>query len=194
MNLENQLLEVELGTSNPQINNLFNAALKQVFNRQYLAKIENVIDKKIKIKEVHDRNPNVIAYSIGSTIYINKKEFYRLPLINQIKYVLHEFIHVMQNNKRFFIIRGLKELHELTNRLNDAVQGNLLKPYSVFLTKKNTKIGEGGKYEILAYIMNNSIDWDALSTEGRKKFLQALEDSNILNLESPFWKSRINNI
>jgi hypothetical protein len=188
------LTEVELGTSNPQINNLFNVALKQIFNRQYLARIENTINKKIKIKEVNDRNPNVIAYSISSTIYINKKEFYKLPLIHQIKYILHEFIHVMQNNRRFFILRGLKELHDLTNRLNDAVQGNLVKPYSVFLTKKDTKIGEGGKYEILPYVMNNAIDWDALNTEGRKKFLQALEDSNILNLESPFWKSRIKDI
>jgi hypothetical protein len=194
MELDNYLLEVELGTSNPQINNLFNVALKQIFNRQYLARIENIINKKIKIKEVHDRNPNVIAYSIGSTIYINKKEFYRLPLDHQIKYVLHEFVHTMQNNRRFFILKGLKELHDLTNRLSDAVQGNLLKPYSVFLTKKNTKIGEGGKYEIFAYLMNNSIDWNALNTEGRKKFLQALEDSNVLNLESPFWKARTNNI
>ena len=190
MNLENYLLEIQLKTERG-INVLFNTALKQIFKPEYLRKIENTINRTVKLKEVDDRNQRIIAYNRGNAIYINKRPFGALVISKKMNYLLHEFIHVMQNMKRFFLFRGFKEIHNLTLDLDDVVQTSLIKSFPEFLTGKNVKIGSGGKFEILAYLMNNTIDWSAITPEGKKKFIRTLEEYNIFNLEDSFWKSRL---
>ena len=190
MNLENYLLEIQLKTERG-INVLFNTALKQIFKPEYLRKIESTINRTIKLKEVDDRNQRIIAYNRGNAIYINKRPFGALVLSKKMNYLLHEFIHVMQNMKRFFLFRGFKEIHDLTMDLDDIVQTSLVKSFPEFLTGKNVKIGSGGKFEILAYLMNNTVQWDAITPEGKKKFIRTLEEYNIFNLEDSWWKSRL---
>jgi hypothetical protein len=190
MNLENYLLEIQLKTERG-INVLFNTALRQIFKPEYLRKIENTINRTVKLKEVDDRNQRIVAYNRGNAIYINKRPFGALVISKKMNYLLHEFIHVMQNMKRFFLFRGFKEIHDLTLDLNDIVQTSLIKSFPEFLTGKNVKIGSGGKFEILAYLMNNSVHWDAITQEGKKKFIRILEEYNIFNLEDSFWKSRL---
>ena len=154
-------------------------------------KIENTINKTVKIREVDDRNIRIIAYNRGNVIYINKRPFGALILSKKMSYLLHEFIHVMQNMKRFFLFRGFKEIHDLTLDLDDVVQTSLVKSFPEFLTGKNVKIGSGGKFEILAYLMNNTIDWSAITPDGKKKFVKTLHDYNIFNLDNEFWKTRL---
>ena len=190
MRLEDYLIEVQMGTVS-NIETLFNLALKHIFKADYLRKIYNTISRTVKIIQVHEKNQNIIAWNRGSTIYINKAAFGELVLSKKLKYLLHEFMHVMQNLKRFFLFRGFKEIHDLTLDLDDIVQNSLVKSFEEFLTGRKVNIGRGGKYEILAYLMSGSIHWDAITPEGKEKFIKTLEGYDIFNLESPWWKQRL---
>lgn len=190
MELRDHLLEVQLKTAR-SINGLFNLALRQAFQPEFLRKIENTIHNTIKVKEVEEKNNNIIAWNRGGTIFINKRSFGALPISKKMNYLLHEFMHILQTMKRFFLFRGFKEINNMTLDLYDMVERNLTKPYNVFLTKKNIGIGSGGKYEILAYLMNGSLDWSALTEEGQKKFVEILREYNVFNLESQFMKERL---
>ena len=175
---------------NPELNRLFLTALKQVFAPSFLNKIERVVVNNIKIKEVDERK-GIVAYNIGDTIYINKNEFFDRDKTSQVRYVLHEFVHVLQRKKGIFF-KKFKELTKLTDNINSILKKHLKQPLSVFLTGKNQKIGAGGKWEILAYFMNNSINWSAISDEGKAKIIQEIEASGIFNTSHPFWKKRLN--
>jgi hypothetical protein len=191
MDLRDHLLEVQLRTEK-NINTLFNIALRQIFEPSYLKKIDGTLHNTIKMQEVDDRHQNIIAYNKGSTIYINKRPFGALTTKKKMNYILHEFVHVLQNMKRFFLFRGFKEIHNMTSDLYDIVDSNLVKSYPEFLTGKKVKIGSGGKFEILAYLMNNSIDWTAITPEAKKKFIATLREYDIFNLENQFWHDRLN--
>lgn len=190
MDLNNYLTEIQLRTGR-NINLLFNTALRQIFEPEFLQKIERTIKSTIKIKEVDDRNQNIIAYNRAGTIYINKRPFGRLTLLKKMSYLLHEFMHVLQNLRQFFLFRGFKEIHNLTLDLYDIIESNLTSSYQEFLTGKNVKIGHGGKYEILAYLMNGTIQWNAITSEGKKKFIKTLRDYNIFKLDNQFWQDRL---
>jgi hypothetical protein len=190
MDLENYLLEVQLKTGK-NINSLFNVALKQIFDPVFLKKIENTLNRTIKIKEVDDRNQRIIAYNKGATIYINKRPFGALVLSKKMNYLLHEFMHVLQNMRRFFLFRGFKEINNMTLDLNDVVEKSLVKSFSEFLTGKSIKIGGGGKYEILAYLMNGTIDWSSITPEGKKQFIKILREYNVFDLSNSFWHERL---
>jgi hypothetical protein len=190
MDLENYLLEVQLKTTK-SINSIFNVALKQIFQPEFLRKIENTLRKTIKIREIDNRNQKIVAYNQGSSIYINKRPFGALVLTKKMNYLLHEFIHVLQNMRRFFLFRGFKEINDMTADLNDVVKSNLVKSFPEFLTGKSVRIGGGDKYEILAYAMNGTLDWTALTKEGQEKFVKILREYGVFNLENQFWHSRL---
>jgi len=188
MNIRNYITEVQL-SGNPELDKLFNLALKQVFSSQFLQRIEDKIKKVIKVHEV-DEKQDVIAYNKGTDIFINKNEFFNREKSQQVKYLLHEFIHVLEK-KRGILFRQFKDIKKLTNTLNRILQKELTQPLSVFLTGKNQKLGAGGKWEILSYFMNDSINWNAVSPKGRKEIIEALQQSGIFNLSHPFWKKRL---
>ena len=62
---------------------------------------------------------------------------------------------------------------------------------SEFLTGKNQPLPTKDEYEVVAYIMNGKIDWSALNNKGRRDFINALHSSNIFNMGSNFWKTRL---
>lgn len=185
--LRELLLEIELGT-NPEIENTFNIALKQIFSENYLAKIENIIKKRIKIKEVRMK-AGAVAFNKGNNIYISKDEFPKLSKIRQVSFLLHEFVHILQRKRAFFFISRFKELNALTRRLTPIIKKNLIKPISVFLTGKNVDIGPGKMNEILAYLLNDSINWNAISPDGKEAFVRELKRSGVFNLNSKIWRS-----
>jgi NACalpha-BTF3-like transcription factor len=188
MNLKEYINEVTLET-NPELNQLFEKALRQVFSPSFVKKIDKELGRTIKVKEV-DEKEGVIAYNKGQNIFVNKNEFYKRERTEQIKYLLHEFMHVIQR-KRGIFFRKFKEMKKLTNELNKILKKGLKQPLSVFLTGKKQNLGPGGKWEIISYFMNNSIKWDALEKEYQKEFVQALSKSGMFNLGHPFWKKRL---
>jgi len=190
MKLSDYILEIELEADKGS-EAVFNTILKQVFTKEYLAKIEKIIVKTIKFKYGSLPSSAPVATQ-GRTIIIDKEKYDKIPNHIKTNYILHEFIHILQNTKSFLVLNAFKEIHLLTNELMSIFKKNSVKPYSVFLTGQNQNIGRGGKMELVSYLMNNSFNPSALTIEGKKLFKNALINSDIFNTSSNFWKLRLN--
>lgn len=191
MNLEDYITEVQLGHDS-SLSNIFNVALGQVFSEKYLKKINSVLINNIKLKYINHLNKQMYAYNKGSNIYVNQEPFNALGPKQQIRTLLHEFVHVLQRKRKFFLFKEFKEISNLSKILGEIVKEDLVKPYPVFLTGRNANIGSGGDYEILAYLMSDTIDWSALTLRGREEFKEAIRKSGIFNLNHQFWIKRLN--
>ena len=189
MKLNDYLTELKIG-KDPELETIFNYALAQVFKESYLNKIENKIKGRIKIKEKINKNQNVVAWNQGTIIYVNKPVFFAKAKGLQIKYLLHEFTHVLHHSKSFLIKRNFKDLNQLSHRLW-KIANQHTKNLGVFLTGKNVEKKFLNPEETLAYFMNNQIKWKYISPEGKVLFLKELNGANIFNLTSPFWKARL---
>jgi len=168
----------------------FGKALKQVFSEEYLNKIQSVIKRNIVIKEKDFKNPSKAAYVEGRTIFVNKPVFDRLSSKERVKYLMHEFIHIMQNTKNFFVVRAFEEVYDLGDELYKIVKRNLKGSIGEFLTGAKNKISSP-KYEIISYLMNGDIDWTQLTMDGKREFIIALNNSKMFRLNTVFWKERL---
>lgn len=186
--------QIDIG-KNIVMEKFFNKALKQAFSPSFLKEIESKINKRLVIKEKNFNNGIEAATQGQKTIIINSLEFNKLSFKKQIGVLLHEFIHILQFNKKLFVFNKFKQLKQLTDILYNIVKSSLIKPFTFekFLNKERegTGLGPGKKLEIIAYLMNDKIKWEAISLDGKKAFLQALKNSNLFNLNHDFWKSRI---
>lgn len=191
MQLELLINEVELETKDKQLNILFDNYLTQVFSPQFNKKINELLRDKIAFKETVDKNNNVVAWTQGNTIFVNSPVFYSKNRSKAILFILHEFIHVLQNSRSFFVISKFGDIKSLEEKLYALVKANLVKPYSQFLTGKEQSLHSSGKDEILSYQMNNSVDWSAVKPGTREQYKALLEQSGMFNLNSQFWKKRI---
>lgn len=188
MNYREYLEEVTKEAS-PELSKLFNKALQQIFTPSYLSQIASKIGDYLDIKEVEE-DSSIVAYNVGSRIFVNKNEFYNNSTNAQARYLLHEFIHVLQRKRGVFLSR-FKDIRKLTNNLHKILKEHLKQPLSVFLTGKNQDLGSGGKWEIVSYFMNDSIEWGAIDDEGKTKIVSEIKNSGIFNTNSPFWKKRL---
>lgn len=184
-----EYIEEDIKDASEELNDAFNSALKEVFTKQYLYRIKNFLRDYIFLRET-EMEQNVVAYNVGSKIYINKNEFYNYPPKEQSKYILHEFIHVLQRKGGFLFYR-FKDIRVLTLKIHEILKEHLTQPLSVFLTGKNQDLGSSGKWEVLSYFMNDSINWQAISSTGKNQILIELKSSGIFNTESQFWKKRL---
>ena len=169
-------------------------ALKKVFKGQYIAKIQKKIGDDIVIKKKDFGNKNAVAYTKGRTIYVNETVFDKMEMKDKVRYLLHEFIHIMQNTRNFMVVRSFKEVYDLADKLWPVVKKNLTKPLAVFLTGRNQSLGTNErylKYELISYLMNGQIRWSALTDKGRQQFIEILREENIFNLNSDFWIKRL---
>lgn len=168
----------------------FGNALLQVFSSNYLVKIKDNLKKNIQIKEKDFKDPSKVAYVEGKTIYVNKPIFDNLSQKDRTKYLMHEFIHIMQNVRNFFILKTFKEVFDLGKELYSIAKKHTSGHISEFLTGQKQKIGNP-KLEIISYLMNGDINWSKISKEGKVEFLEALNESNIFNLRTSFWRERL---
>jgi len=187
--MNDYLVELKLG-KDLSLEKIFNLALKEVFSPEYLEKIENTIKKRIKLKEKVINKPNVVAWVVGTAIYVNKPEFYARDRASQIKYLLHEFMHVLMNSKSFFVISKFKEVKDFSERLWTIVKKHAPDP-GLFLTGASQKKHMLNSQEALSYLMNDKIKWSAISAVGKNSFQNEIRRSGLFNLESKFWKSRL---
>jgi len=187
--LNDYLIELKIG-KNPEVEKVFNLALKQVFSTEYLNKIENGITKRIKVKEKVNKDQNMVAWNEGTTIYVNKPVFYSKPIAAQMRYILHEFMHVLHHSKSFLILRKFKEMKILSNNLWKIVQTHA-KDKGKFLTGKTIDKKYLNKEETVSYFMNGSIKWNQISPEGKQQFINELKKSGMFNLQHPFWTKRL---
>lgn len=184
-----EFLKEEVVDINPQLKKIFNNALIEIFSPRYIREIANKIGDSIFIKQV-DEKPGVVAYNVGSKIYINKNEFWDYNEKQQARFLLHEFIHVLQR-KRGLVLTKFAEIRSLSKRIHKIFKQHSNQPLAVFLTGKNQDLGSGGKWEVMSYFMNDSIDWRAIDEEGKAKIVSEIKNSGIFNTNSPFWKKRL---
>jgi predicted metallopeptidase len=188
--LEDFLLEVQIG-KDERVNNLFNIALKQAFSAAFVNKIEEKLKKRIRIKEIYGKNKEVIAFNRGNAIYLEKSNFDKLPIKKRIQFLLHEFIHILQRKKKLGVFGAFKDIDDVNIALDKVLSRHLKSPKEIFLTGRNVKLGGGARNEILSYLMNDSIKWDLLPPEGKKEFVDVVKNSQIFNINHPFWKARL---
>tara|TARA_Y100000310_G_C20659448_1_gene803862 strand:- start:1173 stop:1754 length:582 start_codon:yes stop_codon:yes gene_type:complete len=192
MNLQDYLSEVSIG-NDPKKEAIFNQSLKQIFSNSFYNKIENSIKDHIEIKQdtKTDYKGAPAYYKGGNTIYTTNA-FERESTEAQMRFLLHEFMHVLQTTKSFFIFNRFRELSKLSKRLRGILKKHLLKPIDVFLTGKNQGHRfKNKKFETVAYLINNSINWNVLSPKGQRLFVEELRRSGLFNLSGPAWKKRL---
>lgn len=170
----------------------FKNSLSLVFSDAYLNKINHVLRKNIKIKEKDFNDPSKASYVSGRTIFINTPVFEKLNPKQRTDYLLHEFIHVIQNTRNFFVLKAFKEVFDLGNDLYKIARRYTKRGgVEEFLTgNRRSKIGNP-RLEIVSYLMNGSLDWTVMSDKGREKFIETLKNTGMFNLRSPFWNKRL---
>jgi hypothetical protein len=187
--LNDYIIELKLG-KDAELESIFNLALKEVFSAEYLSKIDSTIKKRVKVKEKINHRTNVVAWVEGTTIYVNKPQFYARDKASQIKYLLHEFMHVLMNSKSFFVINKFKEVKNLSELLWTIIKKHTDDP-GKFLTGTSQKKSMLNSQEALSYLMNDKIKWSAMSPVGIRFFKKTISDSKLFNTGSRFWKSRL---
>ena len=193
MTLNDYLLqEVSIG-KDPKTETLFNKILKDIFSDNYYNKIQDTIRKHVEIKQdPKTAYKGAPAYYQGGNVIYVTNAFEKASRQDKKRFLLHEFIHLLQSSKSFFIFNKFKELHALSKGLYSIVKRSLVKPIDVFLTNKN----QGGKFrnkkmEIVAYLMNASINWQAITPAGKRMFINELRRSKLFNLNSRAWRNRL---
>lgn len=189
MNLQDYLLEVKIG-DNPELEKVFNEALKEVFSPNYLNKIENELKKKIKLKEKIPQNSDIVAWNKGTNIYVNPKEFFNKKIGEQKKYLLHEFIHVLLHSRSLLFFNKFKEIKTLSKKLYKIARKES-KNVGRFLSSRDIPQRFLNSEEAVAYLMNNAINWNEISASGKQRFVSEIVNSAIFNTASNFWKRRI---
>jgi hypothetical protein len=183
------ITELEIG-DDKDLEKVFNFALSQVFDSKYLSKIEDTLKNKIKIKEKVSRNPDIVAWVEGTTIYVNRPEFLARDMKSRIRYILHEFMHILNNSKSFIFANKFKEINELSKELWEIVKTHTKNP-GKFLTGRNVDKNLLNDQEALSYLMNDKIQWKEITPEGRKLFISTLKKYGVFNLEHEFWRKRL---
>lgn len=181
----NELLyeDLEINSSDKQLDRDFKAALAQVFSPQFLSKINRLFNVTLKLKNFKERT-NVMCYTVGTSIYVNAPLFKNTPHSKAVNYLLHELIHVLMNTKRF------PELNKLQSSLVGIVRAYVeYGKESDFLTGKHQNLHSTWKGEVINYLFNDSINWK-ISSKIKDAYYKALEESGIFNLSSNFWKKR----
>ncbi len=196
MRLNNYLTEAQIFNNVKEhekekhnINILFDYAIKNCFSEDYQNKIETFFQtSKINIKEI--TNADYLMKTIGNTIYVNMDELKKRDAEQNVKYLLHEFIHILQGSKSLLFKNKFPELNKLSNELYNIAKKMLVKSPAEFLTARKQTLKSSGPEEYTAYLMNDSIDWSALKDNG-SLYKEALVKSGIFNIENPFWKNRL---
>ena len=190
-----RLLEQELTSQNPDLNNILNKTLKEIFNPTYYNKIKNIVRRKISIVPVKGKGRNFYAfYTGGNKISVNRDLFFSEKLTDEqrVSILSHEFIHLLQRNKKFFLIKNFKQIHNLGKKLRVIVRQYAPNP-TLFLTgKKHITLGAGNLlYEIVPYLIMGTVNWNHIDDSGEKLVLKILRESRVFNLQSDFWKKRL---
>lgn len=199
MKLSDYLLEeVQLATESDNIKNLqkiFNYGLKQVYSESFLPKVEEAIKNKVRLREKVSSKINEVAWIDNfNVIYINPPPFYSQTKENQVRIILHEFIHLLHSSRKFLFFKNFPEMKKLSSFLFRRVKSGLNRGSSVgeFLAnKKNASSKYINREEVLAYLMTGSVNWNSITKEAKEDIIKALQDSGMFNLSSDFWRKRL---
>lgn len=189
MNLNDYLTEVKLDDAN--LESIFNHAIGEIFSAKMVQKIESIFKQKLHIEYVDHKNKNEMVWTEGSKISVNKSEFAKLSPQRKVEYLTHEFIHVLLNQKTFFIASKFSELDAFTKALFDIVKKHANGNIGSFLLSKPLEEKYINNQEALAYFMNANQDWNQVSKEGAEEIKKTIINSGLFNTNSSFWKKKL---
>ena len=180
--------ELRINSGEEGLNKLFRQTLNEIFSPIFLKKIDRVFDTSLNFSYFKKRT-NVMCYTQGTKIYINRPMFESTPKEKAMNYIMHEMFHVLINTGKF------QELKIVQNNLASIVSKAVKKEnISEFLTGKKQDIHSYWQGETLSYLCNNSIKWDAAILGTKKAYYITLKQSGLFNLGSNFWKKRFSDI
>lgn len=190
-----KILKEFISSENIELDKIFNNTLREIFSKNYLVKIKNVIKRKIKIIPVKAKGRNFYAFYVGGgKIQVNNDLFFsdKLNDKERVSILAHEFIHVLQKNKKFFFVKNFKQIHVLGKQLREIVKKYTENP-TLFLTgKKHITLGPGNLlHEIIPYLIMGTVKWNHINPMGKQAFITTLKNSQIFNLKSNFWQERL---
>lgn len=160
---------------------VFQKILPLVFSQSFVKKIFQRLSG-LTIKRMASKK-DIAAYQQGKTIYINMPYFEGLNGEQKTRYLLHEFLHILQMDRKF------KEVKEVSLKLYRLVRRDLdQKSLSKLLTGKDGQEKYINKWEVLTYLMNGKVNMNILPEKTKANFLDILEESEIFNLNTTFWK------
>lgn len=176
--------DLNIDSGDKALDKLFKKYLSEVYSPMFLKKINRVYDMTMHFKMFKERS-NVMCYTKGNNVYVNKPLFTSTPISKSMNYIMHEIMHVFMNSGKFPELK--------------SVGGNLLAiitqmvprgKESDFLTGKHQNIHSDWRNETLTYLCNDSVDWDIAAMGAKMAYKSVLKDSGIFNMSSSFWKKR----
>ena len=186
MNFEDTLFTEELRVSSGEkaLDTLFRKYMKDVFSPTFLAKIDRQYDTTLNLRDFKEKS-NVMAYTQGTKIYINRPLFYSTPKEKAMNYIMHELIHVLINTGAF------PELKVVSAKLANIVAKGVSKDkISDFFTGNHQNIHSDWHGETINYLCNNSIKWEFGMAGIKEAYKETLEESGLFNMKSAWWQKR----
>jgi len=184
------LLEKIVFNEDNDITKILDVALQQIFTQEYYQKISSSLKKTIHIKSVRSGG-DFGAYTQGNTIVVNADVFHESNFEEQISYLLHEFMHILQKQSHL-MKKVFPEFIQLSKTIFTLVKQDLKnKPISIFLVGEPKQMKTANWEEVIAYMMNDKINWNVLSNETRQQIYAVLQRSNVFHLKTLYWKKRI---
>lgn len=151
---------------------------------EYLYKLYNDIDIVEK-----KRAEDLIAVTyLAKRIELNAPRFYALSPKERLEFLAHELIHLAINKGDAPRLKLLcKQLWRIYNE--EKTKGAT--PSDIMVSKHGIGKKWIAKNETLPYLMTNDLNFDYMSEEGKKRVIDALTRSKLINIGSDFWKKRL---
>lgn len=186
MNFEDTIFteDLRINSGEKALDNMFKQYMSNVFSPNFLSKINRQFNVTLNLRDFRERS-NVMAYTQGTKIYINKPLFYSTPKDKAMNYIMHELLHVLNNTGKF------PELSNVNKQLANIVAKSVDKDkISDFFTGKHQNIHSDWHGECINYLCNNSINWDVGIIGTKEAYKETLEESGLFNMKSVWWNKR----
>lgn len=186
MNFEDTIFteDLRINSGEKSLDNMFKQYMSNVFSPNFLSKINRQFNVTLNLRDFRERS-NVMAYTQGTKIYINKPLFYSTPKDKAMNYIMHELLHVLNNTGKF------PELSNVNKQLANIVAKSVDKDkISDFFTGKHQNIHSDWHGECINYLCNNSINWDVGIIGTKEAYKETLEESGLFNMKSVWWNKR----
>lgn len=178
----NESLTIKSG--NETLDKIFDYYLEEFYSPMMVSKIHRVFKKPLKFKDFKAKN-NIMCYTQGLDIYINRPLFENTPKEKAMNYILHEMVHLLINTHKFPELQSVVE-----NLYRIVLQAVPRGKESVFFTGKKQDLHSDWKGETLSYLCNNVIKWDVAISGTKLAYQSTLIDSGLFNMNSKWWKKR----
>lgn len=186
MNFEDIVFTEDLRISSGEkaLDNLFHRYMELIFSPMFLKKINRFFNTTLVFRDFKQKS-NVMCYTQGTKIYINRPMFAAVTKEKSMDYIMHELFHVLSNTGKF------PELDMVNKKLLNIVsKGVERENITEFLTGQKQNIHSDWHGEVINYLCNNSFKWELAMKEVKEAYRETLEESGLFNMKSVWWQKR----